>query len=56
MIHQMQDAGESQTRIAATTGLSRGVVGRVIRGEIPSLAKRFAAPAATGELPFYEEA
>lgn len=33
----MSDAGVSQTRIAASVGLSRAVVGRIVRGEIEAL-------------------
>lgn len=42
LIHQMHAAGATQLVIAASTGLSRAVVGRVIRGEIASL-DRYAA-------------
>lgn len=38
------EAGETQSAIAAATGLSRAVVGRVLRGEIASLAQRHAPP------------
>ena len=38
-IHQMAAAGEIQRVIASTTGLSRPLVGRVLRGEIASLAR-----------------
>lgn len=55
MIHRMSAAGETQAAIAATTGLSRHVVGRILRDEIPSLRSRYGkAPADDGELPFYE--
>lgn len=37
-IHQLQQEGKSQQTIATLTGLSRPVVGRVLRGEIASLA------------------
>ena len=40
LITTMAAAGESQRAIAETTGLSRSVVGRVIRGEIESLTRR----------------
>lgn len=58
LIHRMHEAGETHTAIAATTGLSRAVVGRVIRAEVPSLVRRFGGPVDPGadELPFYEEA
>lgn len=39
LIHDMHAAGATQGVIASTTGLSRAVVGRVIRGEIVSLAR-----------------
>ena len=57
LARQMAAAGESHRVIASTTGLSRSVVGRVLRGEIPSLRTRYGAPptaAGDGELPFYE--
>ena len=54
LIHRMHAAGESQGVIAATTGLSRPVVGRVVRGEIASLA-RFSREAEDGALPLYED-
>lgn len=38
-IHRMAAVGETQGVIASTTGLSRAVVGRVLRGEIASLAR-----------------
>ena len=37
LIRTMAANGETQRAIAETTGLSRSVVGRVIRDEIPSL-------------------
>ncbi|MDE9363995.1 recombinase family protein [Luteipulveratus sp. YIM 133132] len=37
-IHDLVRQGRSQRDIAALTGLSRAVVGRVVRNEIPSLA------------------
>ena len=37
-IHAMHQAGVSQASIARSTGLSRSQVGRVVRGEIASLA------------------
>lgn len=40
LIQQMHDAGHTQKTIALTTGLSRAAVGRVLRGEIASLAAR----------------
>lgn len=53
LIHQMHAAGHTQARIAATTGLSRPAVGRVIRGEIPSLTTRYSTDADAGELTLY---
>lgn len=53
LIHQMAGAQATQGRIAATTGLSRAVVGRVIRGEIASLARYDHDPRSTDELPLY---
>ncbi|WP_203569003.1 recombinase family protein [Aestuariimicrobium ganziense] len=38
LVKQMHEAGQPATIIAKTCGLSRSVVGRVVRGEIPSLA------------------
>lgn len=38
-IRQLQAAGESHAKIAAITGLSKSVVGRVLRSEIASLAR-----------------
>ncbi len=46
LIHQMHAAGASHSVIASTVGLSRPVVGRVVRGEIASLDK-FAAEGLT---------
>lgn len=55
MIHRMAAAGETQVAIAATTDLSRHVVGRILCGEIASLRTRYGhADAGDGELPFYE--
>lgn len=54
LIHQMHEEGETQAVIAATTGLSRPVVGRVIRGEIGSLA-RFTRETEDGALPLHQE-
>lgn len=57
LIHRMHAAKVAQGRIAATTGLSRAVVGRVIRVEIASLSRRFETSTGALEgLPFYEEA
>lgn len=57
LIHQMHAAGASHSVIASTVGLSRPVVGRVVRGEIASL-DRFAGEEVTAreamELPLYE--
>lgn len=53
LIHRMHATGESQGVIASTTGLSRAVVGRVIRDEIASLA-RFSKEAEDGALRLYE--
>ncbi len=39
LIHEMHGLGKTQSVIAATTGLSRSVVGRVLRDEIASLAR-----------------
>jgi len=39
LIHQLHAAGQTQGVIASTTGLSRAVVGRVLRGEIASLSQ-----------------
>ncbi|EKA59864.1 DNA-invertase [Janibacter hoylei PVAS-1] len=39
LVHEMAGAGKTQSVIASTTGLSRAVVGRVLRGEIASLAR-----------------
>lgn len=56
LIHQMARAGETHGAIAATTGLSRAVVGRVVRGEIASLQQRFSDAEVDGELPLYPDA
>lgn len=48
LIHKMCAAGASQSVIAKTTGLSRAVVGRVVRGEIASL-DRFLVSDEVGE-------
>lgn len=57
LAHQMEAAGESHRVIASTTGLSRSVVGRVLRGEIASVTARFAgAPLDDGGLPLYAAA
>lgn len=54
LAHQMAAAGGSQRLIASTTGLSRAVVGRVLRGEIASVEARFAdLELDDGGLPFY---
>ncbi|XAS75185.1 recombinase family protein [Dermatophilaceae bacterium Sec6.4] len=54
-IHRMAAAGDAHGRIAATTGLSRAVVGRVLRGEIASLAK-FDLNPDDGALPLHDAA
>lgn len=50
LIHHLSQAGATHRVIASSTGLTRAVVGRVLRGEIASLA-RFDATPGTGELP-----
>lgn len=57
MIHEMNANKVPQGRIAATTGLSRAVVGRVVRGEIASL-DRFGTTTigSDDDLPAEEEA
>lgn len=54
LIQQMAAAGEPQGVIASTTGLSRAVVGRVIRGEIASLARFDGGVDRDESLPLYE--
>lgn len=54
LIHQMNAAGERQATIAATVGLSRAVVGRVIRGEIASLTRFDDLAEAPSALPMYQ--
>ena len=54
LIHQMNAAGERQATIAATVGLSRAVVGRVIRGEIASLTRFDDLTEGPKALPMYE--
>ncbi len=56
LIQEMAAAGRTHAVIAASTGLSRAVVGRVIRGEIASL-DRFATTVEPGsdELPLYRK-
>lgn len=54
LIHQMANAGTTHTVIAASTGLSKAVVGRVLRGEIASLG-RFSRETEPGALPLFEE-
>lgn len=54
LIFAMAAAGKSHKVIAATTGLSRAVVGRVLRGEIASLG-RFSRETEPGALPLFEE-
>lgn len=44
VIHLLSRHGVAQGRIAATVGLSRPVVGRVVRGEIPSLERKYGTP------------
>ncbi|WP_425554624.1 recombinase family protein [Georgenia daeguensis] len=53
LIHQMAEVGTTHAVIAASTGLSKAVVGRVLRGEIASLA-HFSRDT-DGALPLYEE-
>lgn len=54
LVHQMHNAGEPRTAIIATSGLSRAIVGRVLRREIASLEKRVAGlDIDDGGLPFY---
>lgn len=53
LIHEMAAAGRTQGVIASTAGLSRAVVGRVLRDEIASLG-RFARET-DGALPLYQE-
>lgn len=55
LIQQMAAAGEPQGVIASTTGLSRAVVGRVIRGEIASRARFDELIEHDMSLPMYEE-
>lgn len=50
LITRMADEGKSQRTIAATCGVPRATVGRIIRGEVPSLL-RFRDEATDGELP-----
>jgi len=54
LIHQMAAADKTHAVIAASTGLSRAVVGRVLRGEIASL-DRFSRETEPGALPLFEE-
>ena len=54
LICQMNAAGERQATIAATVGLSRAVVGRVIRGEIASLTRFDDLTEGPKALPMYE--
>ena len=54
LIHQMSHAGTTHAVIAASTGLSKAVVGRVLRGEIASL-DRFSRETEPGALPLFEE-
>lgn len=54
LIHQMWEAGRTHAVIAATTGLSKAVVGRVLRGEIASL-DRYSRENEPGALPLFEE-
>lgn len=53
LIQQMAAAGEPHAVIASTTGLSRATVGRVVRGEIASLARFDALPEGDASLPLY---
>lgn len=54
LIHQMAAAGTTHAVIAASTGLSKAVVGRVLRGEIASL-ERFSRDTEVEALPLYKE-
>lgn len=54
LIHQMAAAGTSHSTIARSTGLSKAVVGRVLRGEIASL-ERFSRDTEAEALPLYKE-
>lgn len=57
LIQEMAAAGRTHAVIAASTGLSRAVVGRVLRGEIASLDRFTAAaePGSDDELPLYRK-
>ena len=54
LIHEMAEAGKTHALIAASTGLSKAVVGRVLRGEIASLS-RFTRETEPGVLPLFKE-
>ena len=54
LVHEMAAAGKTHAIIAASTGLSKAVVGRVLRGEIASL-DRFSRETEPGALPLFEE-
>lgn len=49
-IHQLSRGGTSQASIARTVGVSRAAVGRVLRGEVPSLVARHGVPDDSGQL------
>lgn len=51
LIKTMASQGVPQRTIAATCGVPRATVGRIIRGEVPSLAARFGEDLAEDELP-----
>lgn len=52
LIHEMHRSGATQTTIARSTKLSRATVGRVLRGEIASLAP-YSPGSDTDHLPLY---
>lgn len=51
LIKTMAREGTPQRTIAATCGVPRATVGRIVRGEVPSLAARFDGTQADDELP-----
>ena len=50
MIHRLAAEHRSQRTIAATVGVPRSTVGRILRDEVPSLRKHAVDPADLGEL------
>ena len=48
---QQSRQGSPQRTIAATYGVPRATVGRIVRGEVPSLAARFDDDPTDDELP-----